>query len=216
MAREYRVDRAELRPPQKRADGSVRYDAVLSRVGVFEYRQPDGTVRKEYRSAEEVGRADSLASLELTPVTDGHPPKAGLAKKVAIGAVGDRVDFDGERVKASIIILDDEVNARVARGDIRELSPGYTVEYVEQPGVTPWGERYDGLQTEIIYEHHALVPRGRQGSTVALRTDEADGWRTDALDLTAPPDCWRARLPRPDTLPHHPVISHRGGYPDGS
>lgn len=180
MAREYRVDRAELRPPQKRADGSVRYDAVLSRVGVFEYRQPDGTVRKEYRSAEEVGRADSLASLELTPVTDGHPPKAGLAKKVAVGAVGDRVDFDGERVKASVVILDDGINERVARGDLRELSPGYTVVYVPEPGVTPWGERYDGLQTEIIYEHHALVPRGRQGSTVALRTDEADGWRTDA------------------------------------
>lgn len=30
------------------------------------------------------------------------------------------------------------------------------------------------------------------------------------------PDGWRARLPAPDTLPHYPVISHRGGYPDGS
>ena len=181
MAREYRVDRAELRPPKKRADGSVRYDAVLSRVGVFEYRQPDGTVRKEYRSAEEVGRADSLASIELTPVTDGHPAKAGLAKGLAVGAVGDRVDFDGERVRASVVILDDGANARITRGDLRELSPGYSVVYVPEPGVAPWGERYDGLQTEIIYEHHALVPRGRQGSTVALRTDAAEGpWRADA------------------------------------
>lgn len=181
MAREYRVDRTEeLRPPKKRADGSVLYGAVLSRVGVFEYLQPDGTVRREYRSAEEVGRADSLASLELTPVTDGHPPKAGMAKKVAVGAVGDRVEFDGERVKASVVILDDGINDRVSRGDLRELSPGYTVVYVPEPGITPWGERYDGLQTEIIYEHHALVPRGRQGSSVALRTDEAEVWRTDA------------------------------------
>jgi hypothetical protein len=27
---------------------------------------------------------------------------------------------------------------------------------------------------------------------------------------------WRAKVPRPRTLPHFPVVSHRGGYPDGS
>jgi DNA-binding MarR family transcriptional regulator len=27
---------------------------------------------------------------------------------------------------------------------------------------------------------------------------------------------WRAKMRVPGTLPHHPVISHRGGYPDGS
>ena len=127
MAREYRVDRSELRPPKKRADGSVRYDAVLSRVGVFPYRQPDGAVRKEYRSAEEVGRADSLATLELVPTVDGHPAQGGGAKKV-VGAVGDRVDFDGAHVKASIVIYDATANDRIARADVRELSPGYTVE----------------------------------------------------------------------------------------
>ncbi len=30
------------------------------------------------------------------------------------------------------------------------------------------------------------------------------------------PDGWRAQLRRPETLPHFPVISHRGGFPDGS
>jgi DNA-binding MarR family transcriptional regulator len=30
------------------------------------------------------------------------------------------------------------------------------------------------------------------------------------------PDGWRARLPRPVTLPHYPMTLHRGGYPDGS
>ncbi|MDQ6614313.1 MAG: MarR family winged helix-turn-helix transcriptional regulator [Actinomycetota bacterium] len=27
---------------------------------------------------------------------------------------------------------------------------------------------------------------------------------------------WRAKMATPELLPHHPVISHRGGYPDGS
>jgi DNA-binding MarR family transcriptional regulator len=30
------------------------------------------------------------------------------------------------------------------------------------------------------------------------------------------PDGWRASIPQPETLPHHPMVLHRGGYPDGS
>jgi hypothetical protein len=31
-----------------------------------------------------------------------------------------------------------------------------------------------------------------------------------------PPDCWRAWVKRPTTLPHYPMMLHRGGYPDGA
>jgi DNA-binding MarR family transcriptional regulator len=34
--------------------------------------------------------------------------------------------------------------------------------------------------------------------------------------LTHYPDGWRAQLPAPHTLPYHPFVSHRGGYPDGA
>jgi DNA-binding MarR family transcriptional regulator len=37
-----------------------------------------------------------------------------------------------------------------------------------------------------------------------------------AAGLTPYPDNWRARTPRPATLPHYPMVLHRGGYPDGS
>jgi DNA-binding MarR family transcriptional regulator len=30
------------------------------------------------------------------------------------------------------------------------------------------------------------------------------------------PDGWRSQVRRPDTLPHYPIVSHRGGFPDGS
>jgi hypothetical protein len=30
------------------------------------------------------------------------------------------------------------------------------------------------------------------------------------------PDNWRAKAPKPSTLPHFPMVLHRGGYPDGS
>ncbi len=34
--------------------------------------------------------------------------------------------------------------------------------------------------------------------------------------LMLPPDCWRSHVPEPVTLPHFPMVLHRGGYPDGS
>jgi DNA-binding MarR family transcriptional regulator len=34
-------------------------------------------------------------------------------------------------------------------------------------------------------------------------------------DLEPYPDGWRAQVPAPRTLPHYPVISARGGFPDG-
>jgi DNA-binding MarR family transcriptional regulator len=36
------------------------------------------------------------------------------------------------------------------------------------------------------------------------------------LCLEPCPGCWRAEVPQPRTLPHFPVISPRGGFPDGS
>jgi hypothetical protein len=34
--------------------------------------------------------------------------------------------------------------------------------------------------------------------------------------LKAPPTGWRASVRGPDCLPHYPLVTHRGGYPDGS
>ena len=36
------------------------------------------------------------------------------------------------------------------------------------------------------------------------------------LGLEAYPSGWRASLPKPEVLPHYPMVLHRGGYPDGS
>jgi hypothetical protein len=37
-----------------------------------------------------------------------------------------------------------------------------------------------------------------------------------ARAIEPPPTGWRAQQRPPEVLPHHPVVSHRGGYPDGS
>ena len=46
-----------------------------------------------------------------------------------------------------------------------------------------------------------------------------DGTASDSpllIGLRHPPGTWRADLPRRETLPHFPMVTHRGGFPDGS
>lgn len=178
----FRLDRSTLNPPTRRADGSVVYEGALTRSGVFEYRNADGSIRREWRPPAEVGRADSLKSLQLVHVCDDHPAARGQAKDRSVGAVGDNVRFDGRLVTAAVMVRDDGVNAKIAHGK-SELSCGYDVKLIETPGVTPEGERYDAIQTDIVYEHVAIVSKGRAGSEVRLRLDalEADAHADAAI-----------------------------------
>jgi DNA-binding MarR family transcriptional regulator len=53
----------------------------------------------------------------------------------------------------------------------------------------------------------------------ALEALAGDGTPTSSPlfeGLTAYPDGWRASVPARETLPHHPAVLHRGGYPDGA
>jgi DNA-binding MarR family transcriptional regulator len=53
----------------------------------------------------------------------------------------------------------------------------------------------------------------------ALEDVVGDGTYTSsplAAGLVPYPDNWRSKVRRPETLPHHPMVLHRGGCPDGS
>lgn len=165
----FRLDRATIAPPVRRADGSVVYEGPVTRTGVFVYRQPDGSIRREYRPATEVGHKDSLATLELAHVCDDHPATRGQAKDRSVGAVASP-RFDGRFVLGKVMVRDDAANAKVAGGKC-QLSCGYDCKLVETPGTSPEGERYDAIQTEIRYEHVAIVSAGRAGPEVRLRLD---------------------------------------------
>jgi DNA-binding MarR family transcriptional regulator len=53
-------------------------------------------------------------------------------------------------------------------------------------------------------------------SLEALAGDPTDAESPLFLGLEPYPDGWRATVRKPDTLPHYPMVLHRGGYPDGS
>lgn len=167
-----RYDIGTLRSPTKYADGRIRVDGYLTRTGVFEYRNADGSLRREYRPPEEVFKADSLASFQLVPLTDNHPPEmvtAQNAKQFAIGAVGETVRQDGDKVAATIIVYDAATISKLERGKV-QLSCGYEADVEDSPGEID-GQRYDAIQRNIRGNHVALVDVGRAGPDVRVRMD---------------------------------------------
>jgi DNA-binding MarR family transcriptional regulator len=56
-----------------------------------------------------------------------------------------------------------------------------------------------------------------RGCLEALAGEDSATRRSRLFEGLEPyPDGWRASVTRPETLPHYPMVLHRGGYPDGS
>lgn len=79
---------------------------------------------------------------------------------------------DGDYVVGPIVVQDGAKLPRLDSGDLGELSAGYRVDYDPTPGEFR-GQRYDGVQRNIRYNHVALLPpgTGRAGRECALRLD---------------------------------------------
>lgn len=165
----------------------VRYDAVevkakitpegyifdtptLTRTGVFEYVNPDGSIRKEYRPESSVFNEDSLKAYKGLPIIWKHQSYVNRNHTNAfIGTILSEGRQDGENLTADVVIHNPEC---IEKGD-KELSLGYALMLDETPGVTPCGQRYDAIQTDIIPNHLAVVTKGRAG-TARFNLDSID------------------------------------------
>lgn len=162
---------------QRTPQGGLKVPAYLTREGVFNYTNPDGSVRREYRPADEVFKADSFATLEDAPVTKGHPGMVTAANHGALakGHVRD-IKQEGRFIAATALVQDADLVQGVESGALKELSCGYVCKFDATPGISPDGTPYDGVQRNIRYNHVALLPpgAGRAGSQVSLRLDGID------------------------------------------
>lgn len=173
----YRYDFSPIEKYEMTPEGYLRAWASIARTGIQLYTDADGSVRREYRPAIEVASPESLASFAGKAITSEHPPAlldAENTKDYQVGFSGTEVVYDDGFVKAVMTITDKEAIERIMRGDAREVSAGYRVNYDPTPGVTENGEHYDGVQKEIIGNHIAVVRRGRAGPQVKLHLDRQD------------------------------------------
>lgn len=143
---------------------------IVTTTGIFEYRNPDGSVRRELRLPENVFDEASLASYEGRPIIITH--KAGNIDKdnvmdEIVGTILSKGYRDGDSVRCKIVIHDIE---KVKKTPFRELSLGYTQDLVEEPG--EWnGQPYDAIQSNIRINHLAIVECARAGERAHLNLD---------------------------------------------
>ena len=163
-------------------EGFLILNSYPGRSGILRYRNADGSSRLELRHPDHVFNRDSLATLAGKPVTvDRHPTEMLTPDNVAkhaSGSFANDIEVMGNGLIKIAINLHrrDGIDAVKEKG-LRQLSLGYRTDFVHAPGV--WnGERYDGLQTNIVYNHGTILRLGRAGAECGLplpfRLDSAD------------------------------------------
>ncbi len=143
---------------------------IVTSCGIFEYKNPDGSIRRELRLPEHVFSEKSLETYEGKPIIITHD--AGRVNKdnvdnVNVGTMLSKGYQDGNDVRVKIVIhsIDD-----VKRSGLRKLSLGYDLILDETPG--EWeGQPYDAIQTEIKVNHLAIVDKARAGEQARLNID---------------------------------------------
>lgn len=160
-------------------EGYLKDKPVMTSTGIFEYRNDDGSIRRELRLPEEVFDPASLASYKGKPVVITHDAGLITSDNVAenqIGTILTEGEKDGNDVRAEIVIHDTEAMKECR---FKELSLGYNLDLEEEPGV--WnGQPYDAIQRNIRVNHLALVREARAGDQARLNIDS----RADKTILT--------------------------------
>lgn len=172
-----RYDFAAITGTETTEEGYLKVWAKAARTGTQAYTRADGSRVLEYRPPSEVSNPDSLNTFGMKPATWGHPPSllnTENTKEYQIGYTGSQVRYNDGFVEVAIVLTDKDSIEKVKRGDAREVSAGYRVDFDPTPGETPEGEKYVGVQRKIRVNHIAVVPRGRAGSEVRLLMDRMD------------------------------------------
>lgn len=146
---------------------------ILTSCGIFEYKNEDGSSRKELRLPKYVFDPKSLESYKGKPIILTHDAgeiDKNNVKREEIGTILSNGYQDGDDVRAEIIIHDTDA---MRQSGLKELSLGYTLDLIEEPGV--WnGQKYDAIQTNIAVNHLALVRSARAGEQARLNIDGSD------------------------------------------
>lgn len=174
LHRVIRLDSVPLKQTYFTEEGYLVDRPIVTSTGIFEYRNPDGSMRRELRLPEEVFDPASLESYRGKPVVLTHD--AGLVTKdnvrdYQVGTIMSDGYRSGSDVRAEIIVHDTDA---MKRSHLRELSLGYNLDLDETPG--EWkGMHYDAIQRNIRINHLALVRDARAGDQARLNIDSRDG-----------------------------------------
>lgn len=151
-------------------------DVKIARTGDMYYGEGESPIEVSkdgfatiHRSADEVFRPETIASFNGKPLLIQHPDDVVTPmnwKQLVVGTVYNPrrgEGADSNYLVADVMIMDLPAINAVEREQIKELSCGYDANYEEVPG-----KPHEGVQTNIIGNHVALVASGRCGPRCAI------------------------------------------------
>ena len=188
MERVARFDTGKLGKAVITNQGYLRVPAMVARTGILIYKKGDGTVTRELVLPEVLLNEDSLKTLALIPMCNDHPPVKFLdvdtTRMYQVGYTGETIEQQKEGDETYIgpmaTITDRKAIEDVDAGK-QELSAGYTCRLDETPGIYK-GQKYDAVQRERIYNHIAIVSKGRAGENVRLHLDGSDATENNNVE----------------------------------
>jgi uncharacterized protein len=171
--------------------GYLRAMPKIARTGIQLYHgkecgRPDLEKVRVYRPQDAVFSPDAVKSYTHLPVTlehPGMPVSAANWKKHAVGETGDEVLRDGNTVRVPMMLRDAAAIKAVKEGK-NQISVGYSCDLEWVDGVTPEGDRYDAVQTNIQGNHVAIVSTARGGPELKFgdKGDSAMDLKTITID----------------------------------
>ena len=188
LKRFFRIDAVgELAKPVRQANGWLKVDGKIARTGLQEYEDTDGTTHMELRLPEEVFDPDSMASFQMVPYTNTHPPVLlddQNTSQYQRGHVGENVRQLDDTWLGAPILITDAATIRDVEAGRNQLSNGYSAELdpTQNADLTAkWGT-YKFIQRKIRGNHVAGVDSARAGPEARVRLDN----HGDALIVSAP------------------------------
>lgn len=124
-------------------------------------------IYKLFRDPAELAKAAS--TFNNLPLLSSHVPvsAADHRPELVVGSTGSDAAFETPYLRNSLVIWDQAFIDRVENDLQKELSSAYRYTPRMEPGEY-LGEKYDGIMTNIIGNHVALVEVGRAGSDVVV------------------------------------------------
>jgi hypothetical protein len=189
------------------AQGGARIPASLTRAGVLEYKDPSfpGGMRREWRPSSEVFSPRAIAAIQSLPVIVGHSawitPANYQQHNVGVVDAGSAKQR-GSFLDGMVTVQEQDALRRTDAGELGDLSLGYSLKYTPGAGIVPAGEpdagkRYDGVQSNLVANHLALLRTGTARAEVGFRFDSKDDPLAGALVLIAEPFTPDAPAPKP-------------------
>ena len=152
-------------------NGFMRVKARFLAAGTMQYAKhelgdfalpadPEGKIYDIFVGMDTISDPRAIRSLEGMPVvSDVHTWIDSDNTEVAVGSVAGTPQINGPFLEGEIVITDSETIKAIQAGTLCDISAAYNSRYIMGQGEHD-GNFYDGKQTEIRYNHIALLSPG--------------------------------------------------------